>query len=279
MVGGGDAVTDFDVRPAARELLARMSGTPEALVVLGSGLSQMAGELEGASSVPFAQLPGFPAAAVPGHDGRYAAGWLEGRYVLVQAGRFHLYEGYAPDLVVAPLRLAHRVGVRTVLLTNAAGGVDPSLEPGDLVAIEDHLNLTGVNPLVGPVRQGEPRFPDMTRAYDPALLAALERAAGALGLRLSRGVYAAVLGPSFETPAEVRALRRAGADLVGMSTVPEVIMARSLGLRCAAVSLVTNRAAGAGQEPLTHDEVLEAGRRGGDRLWSLLRAVVRDLPE
>jgi purine-nucleoside phosphorylase len=249
------------------------------LVVLGSGLSHLTSELEGAVEIPFADLPGFPAPGVSGHAGRYLAGRLDGRRVLMQAGRYHLYEGLPPDVVCGPVRVAHRLGVHTVLLTNAAGGVNPSFSPGAIVALQDHLNFTGVSPLAGPVAAGEERFPDMSAPYDPGLLDLADAAARALRIPLLRGVYAAVLGPSFETPAEVRWLARCGADLVGMSTVPEVIVARALGLRCLAFSLVTNKAAGLSDGPLSHEEVLESGRVGGRALGSLLRRVVRDMVE
>ncbi len=265
-------------RVLARALGKALDAVPEVVVVLGSGLGQLADAVDDPVVVPFAQLPGFPAPTVAGHAGRYVGGRLEGRPVLIQQGRYHLYEGHTPAVVALPVRTARALGVRRVIVTNAAGGIRPDLEPGAIVLIEDHLNLQGGSPLTGPTMDGETRFPDMSRAYDRGWMERAEAAAGALGVAVSRGVYAAVPGPSYETPAEIRMLERMGADLVGMSTVPEVIAARAGGLACLGVSLVTNRAARSTAAVLTHADVLEAGRAGGAVLSRLLREVLRDAP-
>lgn len=264
---------------AAEYLAGRIGLTPEVQLVLGSGLGGVAEAVEGAVEVPFPEVPGLPAAGVAGHAGRFVAGTMGGRAVLLQSGRFHLYEGHPPDLVVAPVRIAAALGARTLILTNAAGGIHPALEPGALMLLDDHMDLMARSPLAGAVRPGEARFPDMSAPYDPALQdVALEEAAE-LAVPLHRGVYAGLLGPSFETPAEIRMLQRLGADAVGMSTVPEVITARALGLRCLAFSAITNRAAGLAPEPPSHEEVMEVGRRAGKSLAELLRRVVVGLPE
>ncbi len=198
--------------------------------------------------------------------------------MLMQAGRFHVYEGHTLDVVAAPVRIARALGVDTLLLTNAAGGIAESLEPGSIMLIEDHLNLMARNPLMGPVAAGEERFPDMTTAYDPALRARAVEVAAELGIALERGVYAAVAGPSFETPAEIRMIARLGADAVGMSTVPEVVTARAGGMRCLALSLITNLAAGRSASPLSHEEVMEVGREAGRTMSRLVRTIVERLP-
>jgi len=271
--------TGVDVEAVADALRARLGGDPEVLVVLGSGLGQLADAVTDAVVVPFVELPGWPGTSVVGHAGRYVGGRIAGRSVLLQAGRFHLYEGHAPEVVAAPVRVAAALGVGTVVLTNAAGGVDPALEPGDLVLIEDHINFMFRSPLVGPVREGDVRFPDMSAPYDPELRALARRAAEAVGVPLRGGVYAAMLGPSFETAAEVRMLGTLGAHVVGMSTVPEVIAARARGLRCLAFSVVTNKGTGLASAPQTHEEVMEVGRRAGAALVRVLEELLRILPQ
>ncbi len=255
-----------------------MVDVPAATLVLGSGLGHVVDVLQHPVSVPFEELPGFPAAGVAGHAGSFVAGRLGGRYVLVQAGRYHVYEGHPGEVVAAPVRLSAALGVDTLLLTNAAGGVDPALEPGDLVLLEDHLNLMFRSPLVGPVADGEVRFPDMTCPYDPDLAQVALSAATDLGIPLRLGVYAALVGPTYETAAEIHMLRALGADVVGMSTVPEVLVARARGMRCMAVSMVTNKGTGLSAEPLTHADVVVVGRDAGPKLGALLEEVVRRLP-
>lgn len=267
-----------DIQEAARVLGARLAQRPVATLVLGSGLGYLADAVEQPVSVPFEELRGFPAAGVAGHAGRFVAGLLGGRHVLVQAGRYHVYEGHALEVVAAPVRLSAALGVDTLLLTNASGGVDPALEPGDLVLLEDHLNLMLRSPLIGATADGETRFPDMTRPYDPVLAEAASAAAAEAGIPLRRGVYAALTGPSFETAAEIRMLRILGADVVGMSTVPEVIVARARGMRCMAVSMVTNKGTGLSTTPLSHADVAAVGREAGRRVGAILEGVVRRLP-
>lgn len=267
------------VHQAAESLRARIDGEPEVLVVLGSGLAGFANVLEDAVTIEFSEVPGYPSTGVAGHAGRYVCGRLEGKRTLVQVGRFHAYEGHAMDIVVAPIRIAASLGIGTVVVTNAAGGVDPNLAVGSLVLLDDHINFMFRSPLAGPVRDGEGRFPDMSRPYDTTLQELAIEAALELGIPLPRGTYAALLGPSYETPAEVRMLASLGADMVGMSTVPEVITARALGLRVLGFSVVTNPAAGlsGGDEALSHAEVLEIGERATDRLTAILRGVLRRL--
>jgi purine-nucleoside phosphorylase len=240
-------------------------------LVLGSGLGALADRLAAPVIIPYGEIPEFPAASVAGHAGRMVLGTLGGVPVAAMQGRVHAYEGWSADDVTFGVRLLAAIGVRSLLLTNAAGGIAPGLAPGDLVRITDHLNLTGLNPLTGPNddRLG-PRFPDMSEAYDGRLGARLDDCASRLGISLGKGVYAGLAGPSYETPAEVRMLRLLGADLVGMSTVLEVIAARHAGLRVAAVSVVTNLAAGTSATPLSHAEVISAGARAGDRLERLV---------
>ena len=272
--GGSGPVGAERVRRVADALASRGAPTPSALVVLGSGLGRLAERVEGAVEVPFGSLPGLPSTSVVGHAGRFVLGRLGGLPVLLQSGRFHAYEGHDPEVLGLTVRVAARLGATTLVTTNAAGGVRDDLEPGDLVVLEDHVNLQSRSPLVGPVQEGEARFPDMTEAYDRALLDLAQAEARRLGLALKRGVYGGVLGPSFETPAEVRMLAGLGVDVVGMSTVPEVITARARGLRCLAFSMVTNAAAGRSGQPLSHEEVLEVGDRAGARLADLVVAVL-----
>ncbi len=273
------AALHADPAAAAAALRARLDGRPlEAVLVLGSGLGGLVDQVAAPVEVPFAELPGFPSTAVAGHAGRYVAGSLEGRRVLVQEGRFHVYEGLPLEVVSAPVRVASLLGISTLVLTNAAGGIDRRHGPGTLVLLDDHLNLMGRSSLAGPVVEGEARFPDLSEPYDRELQALARRVALERGIPLARGTYAAVAGPSYETPAEVRALQRAGAHVVGMSTVPEVITARARGMRCLAVSVVTNWAAGLAGRPQRHEEVLAGGRRAAGALARLLGGVVRGLP-
>lgn len=267
-----------DIEAAAALLRERLGQAPEVVLVTGSGLGHLADAVEEPVTVPFDDLPGFPAAGVAGHSGAYVGGRWAGRRVLIQGGRFHAYEGHPLSVVTAPVRVARALGTRVLVLTNAAGGIHPTLEAGDLVLLDDHINLMGAHPLVGPVAQGEERFPDMSAPYDAELQAVAVEAAARLGVPLVRGVYAAVSGPSYETPAEIRMLGALGADIVGMSTVPEVITARASGLRCLAFSVVTNKAAGLSHGTLGHEEVLEVGRRAGRALGRLLEAVLKSLP-
>jgi purine-nucleoside phosphorylase len=264
----------IDVGRAAAFVESRLPFVPRLAVVLGSGLDHLVDEVEDPATVSFTEVPGFPPVTVPGHAGTFVAGRLDGAEVLFQRGRYHVYEGHALDVVCAPVRIAATLGVESLVLTNAAGGVRPSLGPGDLVLLHDHLNLMARSPLVGRPEEGETRFPDMSEPYDAALQRIALAAAEELGIDLERGVYAAVLGPAYETAAEVRMLGRLGADVVGMSTVPEVLVARARGLRVLALSVVTNQATGLGAGPLSHEEVVAVGRKAGGELARLLRAVI-----
>jgi purine-nucleoside phosphorylase len=231
-------------------------------------------------AIPFDDLPGWPSATAPGHLGRLLLGRLGGRAVVMLQGRFHLYEGNNEGLVVQPVLLFHALGAQVVVLTNAAGGLDPSFRPGTLMIMRDHINLTGRSPLIGRNADGlGPRFPDMTDAWSPRLRRRLAAAAAAEGVEVREGVYIGLAGPAYETPAEVRMLAGLGGDAVGMSTVLECIAARWVGLEVCGVSLVTNAGAGYTGAPLTHAEVLEAGAEAGPRLARIIRRFVADLSD
>jgi purine-nucleoside phosphorylase len=263
----------------AAEIGRRTKLVPRVGLVLGSGLGGLADVVEVDCSVPFGEIPGWPPATAPGHAGRLILGRLAGVPVIVQQGRFHLYEGHSAGLVVEPVLLMGRLGAKILVLTNAAGGVNPTYGAGTLMVISDHLNLTGHHPLIGPNADGlGPRFPDMTSAWDPALRTQLHGASRAVDVPLAEGVYACLTGPSYETPAEVRMLRGLGADSVGMSTVPEAIAAHWAGLRVCGVSLVTNPGAGITGAELSHEEVLAAAAAAGPRLARVLARFLADLP-
>ncbi len=239
---------------------------PVAAIVLGSGLGELADRLDGAVRVPYAEVPGFHQPAIAGHRGELIAGSLSGREVLLLAGRFHMYEGHSAQASTFPVRVVHALGARTLFLSNAAGGVNRSFAPGDLMVITDHLNLQFRNPLTGTQQPGDTRFPDMSAAWSPRLIRLLERAGTETGTTLRRGTYAGLLGPTYETPAEVRMLATLGADAVGMSTVPEAIVAAALGMECAGISCITNLAAGITGERVDHAEGVEGGARAGGAL-------------
>jgi purine-nucleoside phosphorylase len=265
--------------PATAVLKQRLGAArPRAAIVLGSGLGFLADEVRDAIRIPYAELPDFPQPGVLGHKGELVAGQLDGVPVVVQSGRFHLYEGHSAAVAALPVRVFHEVGIRTLIVTNAAGGLRATFRPGTLMLIADHVNLMFRNPLVGQVVDGEERFPDMSAPYDPELRTLARDVARELRIPLEEGVYYALLGPSFETPAEIRMLARLGADAVGMSTVPEVITARARGMRCLGFSTITNLAAGISPNPLSHHEVLEVGRQVGQSLGSIVKGVVRRLP-
>lgn len=252
---------------------------PEVALVLGSGLGAFAGELEDGQVVPYGSIRGMPVSNVAGHAGNLVLGRAEGVPAVAMQGRVHLYEGHDPTDVVFGLRLMLRLGARTVVITNAAGGIDERLAVGDLMLIEDHLNLTGASCLLGENEEAlGPRFVDMTAAYDRELGGVADAAAKELGFELKRGVYAGLLGPSYETPAEIHMLRTLGAHAVGMSTVLEVIAARHMGARVLGVSCITNLAAGLGEGTLSHEEVKETADRVRDRFVALLQGVLRRLP-
>lgn len=251
---------------------------PEIAIILGSGLGGLVDDIENAVRVPFMDIPVFPEPTVLGHAGSLVSGQLGGRAVIALAGRFHMYEGHPVGLAGFPVRVLHALGARTLFVSNAAGAIRRDFAPGDLMIIVDHLNLTAVNPLTGPVEEGEDRFPDMSEPYDARLRAALRAAGDKLGIALKEGVYAFLPGPSFETGAEVRMLERLGADAVGMSTVPEVIVARARGMHVAGVSCITNPATGTTEFPVLHADVLEVTARSATAFQSLVRSFVTDLP-
>ena len=260
---------------AAQLILSRTSLRPKIGLVLGSGLGAFADSLTDAARVPYAEIPSFPQSTAIGHAGRMVVGNAGSVAVAAMQGRVHLYEGYSAQEITFPIRVFARMGIRAVILTNAAGGMNLSYSQGALVLIRDHINLQGTNPLIGhnDDRFG-PRFPDMTRAYDPQYRAIAKEEARNLNLILEEGIYAALPGPSYETPAEIDYLRRIGADLVGMSTVAEVIAARHMGMKVLAISCVTNMAAGILDQPLSHSEVMETGERVKSTFEALLRAVL-----
>lgn len=266
----------YDSMAAAAEALrAKISTAPEVGLILGSGLGGLADEISNPVYVPYDTLEGFPVSTVDGHAGRFVIGDFEGRSVIAMQGRFHYYEGYDIGLVAMPVYVMKLLGVTHLLLTNAAGGVNTGYEPGDLMLIEDHLNLSGHNPLIGPndERFG-PRFPDASEVYDKALNAQIRALAKSMGIRLQRGVYAMSPGPSYETPAEVRMARIIGADAVGMSTVPEALVANHCGIKTVGISCITNMAAGILDQPLHHGEVVETAERVKSTFTALVKAVV-----
>jgi purine-nucleoside phosphorylase len=276
----------FDLASNAVQFIRSVAATvPRVGIILGSGLGAFAAQVEDATTIPYASIPHFPRSTVEGHSGNLIVGSIAGVPVAVMQGRVHAYEGYAMDEVVFPTRVLGLLGCRTLIVTNAAGGIDLAYRPGTLVAISDHINLTGTNaalgrnePRFGVTPQSGQRFFDMSSAYTPGLRTIAHQAAESLGYTLPEGVYLAVLGPSFETPAEIRAFRTLGATLVGMSTVHEVIVARHMGLGVLGLSLVTNSAAGVSDEVIDHEDVMEIGRQVESRFTALLTAVLRRLP-
>jgi len=265
----------LEIHPAVKKLRALTSSRPTLAVVLGSGFQPVLSDFRIEAEITFSSLPGFPAAHVSGHPGKLVIGRAAGCPVLLMAGRAHFYEGHELSELAVPIRVLAGFGIRDLLLTNAAGGIRRSFHPGDFMLARDHINFMGVNPLRGRALEGLPRFVDMSCAYDPKLSAALVRVARSARIKLHRGVYLAVSGPSFETPAEIRAFARLGADAVGMSTVPEVVVARQCGMRVAALSCITNRAAGLSRNPLSHTEVLEVGERVKESSAKLLLGFIK----
>jgi len=252
---------------------------PRIGVVLGSGLGDFAAGFPVDSQIPFREIPGFPPVSVEGHAGRLLCGRLQNRPIMILQGRAHFYEGHPMADVVFPVRTLCRMGIETLVLTNAAGGIAPHLQPGDLMVIRDHINLMGDNPLKGPNPSAlGPRFPDLSAVYDPELRALAARILEETGGPVREGIYAAMTGPAYETPAEVRMLAALGADAVGMSTVPEAVAARHMGVRVAAISCITNLAAGIGKQPLSHAEVTETASRTAARFQRVLTAMLNQIP-
>jgi purine-nucleoside phosphorylase len=268
----------LSIEAAAARIRERSSLEPRVGVVLGSGLGGLADELEDRVEIPYSEIPGWPVSTAVGHAGVLVLGSLGGVPVAVLRGRAHLYEGIGAERVVFGVRVLGALGIRSLVVTNAAGGINLDFRPGQIVLISDHVNLQGASALVGPNDESlGPRFPDMSDAYDPDFRARAREAAAGLGLDVCEGVYAAWLGPQFETPAEIRFMRAVGGDLAGMSTVQEVIAARHLGIRVLGISVVTNMAAGVLPEKIDHEAVLEIGARAAGSLTALLRELVPTL--
>ena len=256
----------------------RVSLAPQVAIILGSGLGALAGEVRADAVVPYAEIPGFPRSTVEGHAGNLLVGRLEGRAVAVMQGRAHFYEGYSLADVVFPVRVIRALGARVLLVSNAAGGVNRLWSSGDLMIIADHINFMGSNPLMGPNDPDlGPRFPDMSQAYDSDLIALAERAALAEGIAIRKGVYAGVHGPSYETPAELRMLRGWGADAVGMSTVPEVIAARHMGMRVLGITAITDMATGEQIKTVTHEDVMAVAREIEPKFIRVVKRIVREM--
>ena len=272
-------MADFDcVTEAADEVRRRLGSVPSVAIVLGSGLCPFGDRLTEAVRVPYGEIPGWPVPHVVGHAGTLVVGSITGRRVLTLSGRAHFYEGHPMGVVTFPLRVVGRLGVRTVVLTNAAGGLNPTLGQGALMIVDDHINLMGDNPLVGPNEDRfGPRFPDMSEVYSRRLRRIADEAAEAIGERIEHGVYLAVSGPSYETPAEIRAFRTLGADAVGMSTVPEALVARHMGLEVLGISCIANPAAGLSDRPVTAEDVLKTTAGVRDRCSALMEAILERL--
>lgn len=265
---------------AAAYIQKRAAQSPKIGLVLGSGLGVLAEQMTRAVKIPYRDIPSFPISTVPGHAGQLVLGKLGGNDVVTMQGRFHYYEGYALSEVTFPVRVMHELGVETVIVTNAAGGINESFESGDLMLIRDHINFTFRNPLIGRNQpEWGPRFPDMSEAYDRSLRKLAREVASEQGIRLQEGVYAGVTGPSYETPAEIRMLRTLGGDAVGMSTVPEVIVARHMGMRVLGISCITNMAAGVLDQPLSHEEVMETAERVRGTFMTLVTEIVGKIGE
>lgn len=273
----GSAASNLYTRAehAARTIRARTALDPRIAVILGSGLGAFADEFQESARIPYTDIPGFAASTVAGHTGSLVIGKVGQVPVVAMQGRVHFYEGYSLEEVTFPIRTFKLLGIETLLLTNAAGGIDVELSEGTLMIISDHLNLMGVNPLRGPndERFG-PRFPDMTEVYSRSLQETVVEEASALGIEVRRGIYAALSGPSYETPAEIHMLRSFGADAIGMSTVPEAIVARHMGMKVLGISCITNMAAGISDSPINHEEVMETGNRVRATFALLLRSII-----
>jgi inosine/guanosine/xanthosine phosphorylase family protein len=265
------------VDAGAAAIRARIADFPKTVIVLGSGLGGFAAGVHHATTIPYGDIPGFSRSTVAGHSGNLIAGEMEGKRIAVMQGRIHAYEGHGGAAIATPIRILKQLGVETLVLTNACGGLRLEMAPGTLVLLEDHINISGFNPLIGPndERFG-PRFPDMSDAYDPRLRAQLAAASEKTGVAVKKGVYIYVLGPNFETAAEIRAYAKLGADVVGMSTVPECLVARHCGIKVGGISIVTNHATGIATEKLTHEETLASAAKAGRDLERLLRAYLHE---
>ncbi|MCV4230132.1 purine-nucleoside phosphorylase [Virgibacillus sp. LDC1] len=269
------SINQQSIKEAAAYIRGQKGVEPQVGLILGSGLGVLAELIENPVSIPYTDIPHFPVSTVEGHEGELLLGTIHNRPVVLMKGRFHMYEGYGPEVTAFPVRVMKELGVKSLLVTNAAGGINTSFEPGDLMLISDHLNMTGTNPLIGP---NDPdlgvRFPDMSQAYSRQLRQLAKEVAVGQGVALREGVYAGLLGPTYETPAEIVMLRTLGADAVGMSTVSEVIVARHAGLEVLGISCISNMAAGILDQPLSHDEVMETAEKVREKFLALVMAII-----
>lgn len=267
------------IKEAAAYIEGKLQKKPEVGMILGSGLGVMADEVEDALVIPYSDIPHFPVSTVEGHSGELVVGQLEGKTVLVMKGRFHYYEGYSMKEVVFPVYVMKQLGIGTLLVTNAAGGMNRAFAAGDLMLIKDHINNTGDNPLIGAnIPELGPRFPDMSQAYNPALRAIVAEQADKLGVKLQQGVYVSITGPTYCTPAELTMMAAWGADAVGMSTAPEVIAANYCGIKVVGITCITDMAVGDELEPLTHEQVVKVAEEARPKFISLVKASVRSFP-
>lgn len=266
------------IEQAKTYLESKIRNIPETALILGSGLGDMAEEAEEKTAIDYKDIPNFPVSTVQGHKGRLVIGTMSGKKVVVMQGRFHYYEGYSMKEVVFPVWVFKALGVKNLIVTNAAGGVNTSFKPGDLMIITDHINYTNINPLLGPnIDEFGPRFPDLSEVYSKELTEKVKKCADSIGLKMQQGTYAFLTGPSYETPAEIRALRIIGADAVGMSTVPEVIAAKHCGISTVGISCITNMAAGILNQPLDHHEVVETAEKVKADFSALIRKIVESI--
>jgi purine-nucleoside phosphorylase len=269
-----------EIKQSAQYMKEKVKDLPEIGLILGSGLGVLADEIENPVKIPYEQIPNFPVSTVEGHAGQLVFGTLKGANVVAMQGRFHFYEGYDMKKVTFPVRVLKEMGVKTIIVTNAAGGVNESFEPGDLMIISDHINNMGTSPLIGPNDSDlGVRFPDMSQAYSRELRTLAKHAASELGIKVQEGVYVGNTGPAYETPAEVRLARVLGGDAVGMSTVPEVIVANHAGMKVLGISCISNMAAGILDQPLSHDEVMETTEKVKANFLNLVKKIVADIHE
>ena len=266
------------IKESAEYIKSKINNTPEIGLILGSGLGVLGDEIENPVIIKYDEIPNFPVSTVEGHSGQLVIGNLEGKFVIAMQGRFHFYEGYSMETVTFPVRVMKELGIETVIVTNAAGGANKDFKPGDLMIIKDHINLSGNHPLIGPNdnRLGV-RFPDMSTAYTPKYRELAKQCAKDLGIQVQEGVYTFFSGPTYETPAEIRFAQTIGSDAVGMSTVPEVIVARHSGLDVVGISCITNMAAGILDQPLNHEEVIETTQKVKSEFLSLVKSIVNKL--
>lgn len=273
-------MTNVAIQQAYRYLQDHINNPPTIGLILGSGLGILADEIKQASNIPYEAIPHFPTSTVQGHQGQMVIGELQGKQVIAMQGRFHYYEGYTMEQVVLPIRVMQKLGVKTLIVTNAAGGINRDFQPGDLMIIKDHINFFGDHPLIGPNDdQIGPRFPDMSQAYDPEYIQLALTIAKNLDIPVQTGTYIGVSGPSYETPAEINMFQIFGADAVGMSTVPEVITARHAQMRVLGISCISNMAAGILAEPLSHDDVIATTRQVQARFLQLIKEIIKQMPE